>query len=67
MKPGMLLCPSDMGTVRFAGMHGYHPSEPSADAALLSTVPVDKRVDHITGVRGVMLEDLGLAARERAA
>jgi hypothetical protein len=67
MKPGMLLSPSDMGTVRFAGMHGYHPSEPTADAVLLSTVPVDKAVDHITGVRGVMLEDLGLAAGERVA
>jgi hypothetical protein len=60
MKPGVLLSPSDMGTVRFAGMHGYHPSEPTADAVLLSTVPVDRAVDHITGVRGVLLEDLGL-------
>jgi hypothetical protein len=60
MKPGVLLSPSDMGTVRFAGMHGYHPSEPTADAALLATVPVDPAVHHITGVRGVLLEDLGL-------
>jgi hypothetical protein len=67
MKPGGLICPSDMGTVRFAGMHGYHPSEPTADAVLLSTVPVDKAVDHIAGVRGALLEDLGLAARETAA
>jgi hypothetical protein len=67
MKPGVLLCPSDMGSVRFAGMHGYHPSEPTADAALLSTVPVDRSVDHIAGVRGVLLQDLGLAARERVA
>jgi len=34
---------------------------------LLATVPVDKAVDHITGVRAVMLDDLGLAARERVA
>jgi len=67
MKPGMLLSPSDMGTVRFAGMHGYHPSEPTADAVLLATAPVDKAVDHITGVRGALREDLGLASRERAA
>ena len=66
MKPGMLLSPSDMGTVRFAGMHGYHPSEPTADAVLLATAPVDKAVDHITGVRGALREDLGLATRERA-
>ena len=67
MKPGVLLSPSDMGTVRFAGMHGYHPSEPTADAVLLATAPVDKAVDHITGVRGALLEDLGLATREGAA
>ena len=67
MKPGMLLSPSDMGTVRFAGMHGYHPSEPTADAVLLASAPVDKAVDHIAGVRGALLEDLGLATRERAA
>jgi hypothetical protein len=67
MKPGMLLSPSDMGSVRFAGMHGYHPSEPTADAVLLASVPVDRGVDHITGVRGVLLEDLGLTAGERVA
>lgn len=66
MKPGMLLSPSDMGTIRFAGMHGYHPSEPTADAVLLSTVPVRKSVDHITKVHGMILEDLGLARREDA-
>jgi hypothetical protein len=67
MKPGMLLSPSDMGSVRFAGMHGYHPSEPTADAVLLATVPVDKAVDHITGVRGLLREDLGLASQGQAA
>jgi hypothetical protein len=67
MKAGVLLSPSDMGTVRFAGMHGYHPGEPTADAVLLSTVPVDEAVDHITGVRGVLLDDLGLAVPEAAA
>jgi Type I phosphodiesterase / nucleotide pyrophosphatase len=67
MKPGVLLSPSDMGTVRFAGMHGYHPSEPTADAVLLSSAPVDKAVDHITGVRGALLEDLGLAVPEHVA
>ena len=60
LKPGMLLCPSDMGAVRFAGMHGYHPSEPTADAVLLASVAVDRGVDHITGVHDVLLEDAGL-------
>src|SRR5262245_29416834 len=67
MKPGMLLSPSDMGTVRFAGMHGYHPSEPTANAVLLSTVPVDPTVTDITGVRSVLLEDLSLTVPERVA
>jgi hypothetical protein len=67
MKPGVLLSPSDMGSVRFAGMHGYHPSEPTADAVLLANVPVDRGVDHITGVHAVLLDDLGIAASSRVA
>jgi hypothetical protein len=62
MRPGGLLSPSDMGTARFAGMHGYHPSEPTADAVLLATVPVDRGVTHITGVHGAVMDDLGVAA-----
>jgi hypothetical protein len=60
-RPGLLISPSDMGHVRFAGMHGYHPSEPTADAVLLSTTDVPKAVDHITGIHDVLLADLGLA------
>jgi type I phosphodiesterase/nucleotide pyrophosphatase len=60
LKPGMLLSPSDMGTVRFAGMHGYHPGEPTADAVLLASVPVEQPVDHIVGVRDVLLADVGI-------
>ncbi len=61
MKPGGLLSPSHMGSVRFAGMHGYHPSEPTADAVLLASVPVNRAVDHITGIHRVLLDDLGLS------
>ena len=60
MRPGVLLCPSHMGAIRFAGMHGYHPSEPTADAVLLASTPVDRAVDHITHVHDVIREDLGL-------
>jgi hypothetical protein len=66
LEPGMLLCPSDMGSARFAGMHGYHPSEPTADAVLLASVPVDRGVSHITGIHDVLLEDAGLRERARA-
>jgi hypothetical protein len=59
-RPGVLICPSHMGTVRFAGMHGYHPSEPTADAALLASVSVDPGVDHIAHVHDLILDDLGL-------
>ncbi|MGH7393722.1 MAG: alkaline phosphatase family protein, partial [Candidatus Rokuibacteriota bacterium] len=66
MKPGMLLCPSHMGAIRFAGMHGYHPSEPTADAVLLASLPVDRGVDHITHVHDVLLEDVGIPRHEAA-
>jgi hypothetical protein len=66
MKPGVLLNPSDMGHFRFAGMHGYHPSEPTADAVLLSTAPLGKTVDHIVAIHDLLLADVtemgGLAA-----
>jgi hypothetical protein len=61
LKPGVLLCPSDMGRVRFAGMHGYHPSEPTADAVLLATTPVERAARHIADIHSVLLDDLGLA------
>jgi hypothetical protein len=38
-------------------MHGYHPSEPTADAVLLATRPVDRSVEHITDVHDVILDD----------
>ena len=66
LKPGMLLSPSDMGSVRFAGMHGYHPSEPTADASLLASVPIERPVDHIVGVRDVLHADLELAVGTEA-
>jgi hypothetical protein len=57
-RPGLLISPSDMGHVRFAGMHGYHPDEPTADAVLLSTIEVPKSVDHITAIQRVLLDDV---------
>jgi len=48
-------------------MPGYHPSEPTADGTLMSTVAVDKAVDHVTSVRGALLEDLALVTPEQAA
>jgi hypothetical protein len=59
-RPGVLISPSHMGGVRFAGMHGYHPSEPTADAALLASRPVDAAVTHIAHVHDLVLEDAGV-------
>jgi predicted AlkP superfamily pyrophosphatase or phosphodiesterase len=66
LKPGVLLNPSDMGHYRFAGMHGYHPSDPTADAVLLSTAPLDKAVDHIAGIHDLLLADLGVPPTREA-
>ena len=61
MKPGVLIKPSDMGRIRFAGMHGFHPDEdPHAAAAFLSNGPDGHAVRHITEVLPRLLEDVGL-------
>jgi hypothetical protein len=60
LHEGTILLPSDMGRVRFGGMHGYHPSEPTADAVFLSSTPTRDKIRHITGVLPVLLQDLGL-------
>lgn len=62
MNSGVLICPSDMGRVRFAGMHGFHPDESESTAALLSTEPIDAGVEHIADIHGVIVAD----ARRRA-
>jgi hypothetical protein len=62
LKPGVLLNPSHMGRVRFAGMHGYHPSEPTADAVLLASAPLARSIDHITDVHATILDDLEMSS-----
>lgn len=62
MKPGLLMCPSDMGRVRFDGMHGFHPLEdPSAYAVLLASAPLSTEVNHITDIHRLILDDLGIS------
>jgi hypothetical protein len=59
MKPGVLICPSDMGRIRFAGMHGFHPSEdPHAAAVFLANSPDGALVRHVTDVLPRLLADL---------
>jgi hypothetical protein len=66
LHEGTILLPSDMGRVRFRGMHGYHPSEPTADAVFLASTPASEKVRHITGVLPILLRDLGLSDLARA-
>lgn len=61
MKPGVLVCPSDMGRIRFQGMHGFHPREdPHTAAAFLSNGPPRRPVRHITDVLPELLADIGV-------
>lgn len=61
MNPGILICPSDMGRIRFDGMHGFHPEhDPSADAVFLSTERHPQPVRHITEVFSALLWDSGI-------
>jgi hypothetical protein len=60
MKPGVLICPSDMGRIRFEGMHGFHPREdPHAAAVFLSNGPDGHAVCHLTDVLPRLMADLG--------
>lgn len=61
MHPGITITPSDMGQVRFGGMHGFHPSEPTSDAVLFSSVPLPSWPDHITGIHRLILDDLSIS------
>lgn len=59
LDPGTLMCPSDMGRLKFAGMHGFHPqADPNADAVFLSSDVHTPPVQHITDVFPTLLADL---------
>ena len=61
MEPGVLICPSDMGRIRFDGMHGFHPRvDPHAHAVYLSTERPAEPPQHITDVLPLLLRDAGL-------
>ncbi len=61
MQSGVTITPSDMARIRFAGMHGFHPDEPTSDGILFSSVPLAEKPDHITGLNRLILGDLGLS------
>ncbi len=59
LHPGTLMCPSDMGRLQFAGMHGFHPHmDPNAYAVFLSSDVHTPPVQHITDIFPTLLADL---------
>ncbi len=63
LQPGTLMCPSDMGRLRFAGMHGFHPqADPNAYAVFMSSDVHTRPVQHITDVLPTLLADLSTHA-----
>lgn len=68
MKPGLLITPSDMGRIRFDGMHGFHPREdPNAHAVFLSNQPSASPIHHIADLLPELLRPLGLRPPESPA
>ena len=55
VNPGILIVPSHMGKKAMAGMHGYHPEDPSADGIFLSNQILDKNPKHLTDLFPLMV------------
>jgi|JI10StandDraft_1071094.scaffolds.fasta_scaffold141886_3 hypothetical protein len=56
LEPGVLLNPSHMGRVAPAGMHGYRPEHPDADATLLASFEPATATRSILDFHGLMRE-----------
>lgn len=56
LEPGVLLCPSHMGKVPLAGMHGYRPDHPDSNASLLASFTPSQEPRSITDLYGLMRE-----------
>ena len=64
LDPGVLLCPSYMGSQPLAGMHGYDPRHPQATACYLASHEPLRRPRRLDDLYGVMLAcALGEASR----
>jgi len=60
LPEGQLFSPSFVGG-KVRGMHGYHPSGSSADAALLADFPIPAQVRSISDVASLVDAQLGLS------
>jgi predicted AlkP superfamily pyrophosphatase or phosphodiesterase len=62
MKPGVLICPSDMGRMPFMGMHGFHPrDDPDSYAVFLSSQHRPNPPQHIAQVLPFLRANLDLS------
>jgi predicted AlkP superfamily pyrophosphatase or phosphodiesterase len=52
LDAGVLLCPSFLGLTPLKGMHGYHPSEPTARAVFASSAPDVVAPNGLTDLHG---------------
>jgi predicted AlkP superfamily pyrophosphatase or phosphodiesterase len=60
LHPGVLLCPSFMGTKPLAGMHGYDPGSPGSRASFISTVELEKAPEKLADLFSLMKRESGL-------
>lgn len=59
VDPGIIICPSHMGTRPIKGMHGYHPEHRDSDAVLLSNEPPPVSVSSLTDLCALMRMEAG--------
>ncbi|MEI6875661.1 MAG: alkaline phosphatase family protein [Spirochaetota bacterium] len=60
LHPGVLLCPSFMGTKPLAGMHGYAPDSPGSRASFFSTADLDHPPEGLADLFALMRRESGL-------
>jgi hypothetical protein len=60
MRPGCLIHPSHMGRYPWAGMHGFHPDEPSSFGVLMAREAPPVHVEGIQDVFALMCQAAGI-------
>jgi len=58
LNPGVIICPSHMGTKPITGMHGYSPEDPDSDAVLLSSRTPSRKTESIVDLNALMHSEL---------
>lgn len=63
MNSGIQIVPSFMGLKPCKGMHGFHPSDPDSYASICSNRPLPPDLKKIQQIHQLMLDELGLQAK----